>query len=362
MCVSVLYTYNPLKKQPADSLTPLDVTTSLEVEPGRYYQSKGQYHLDMTGVATTSLPIKNLPEELNQYNTLIIEGFNGFRNANIYLTAQLSNSHNETVLFKQKLIRADSSINVLSESWQRADTITDVSLLFESNVALGFTAPSDLDINWRSIFFTIDSQLSPWRVGFSQLNGFVPLSYSSINLYNGEAIAIYKPILIIPGLWVVISVILFYLIRPATYHLLLVVICAWLMAAIVYGINFYQQSEFNQHQFTRNNPFLNDIDRQVAQIASRINTSLISQDNTESAKIMIMGGDDFSKKRLNFHLLQHNVGIIGDFETLVKILAQTNSFAVLLPPYNNICNETQQPSAAKSFDIVLLSNRFCFIQ
>jgi len=360
--VLAVVNFQQIDDQHEEWIQPIDVTTAFEVTPGRYYQTNGQYHLDTDGVSILTLPFKKLPENINQYNTLLISNLDNVQTTHVYLSAQIINEHNEEpIYFKQKLINSRQSINILWQEWRSATKISDVALVVEPNASLGFGHPSGNEVSWQMIQFTDHNQIKQGHHLLSNLSAFVPLNYSSINVHNGESISIYKTMLMVIGVWLITSVILFFIIKPAIIHLLMSIVLAWFLASVFYGYNFSQQTHFNHQRFADHGAHLNQSDRQLAAMADRINKVISKRPKTEPVKIMIIGTNDFDRNRLNFHLLQHNVGIVADQEVLMNNLKKNNSFAVLLPPFNKVCDNDQE-TTTETFNILLKTNRFCLVQ
>ena len=359
----VFYVFHQLNSQQSETLDPINITTAIKVMPGRYYQSKGHYHLDMDGASLMTLPVKNLPDNLNKYNTLVIQNFNGFRATHVYLTAQLStNPKASPINFKQRLISSRHSINPLPQQWRNAHTISEVALVVEPNVSLGFDFTSGNEVSWKTIQFTGNHQINPSQQILSNMTAFIPLTYSSTNVFNKESNSLLKVMIMALGMWLLINVSLFILIRPTALHLLISIALPWLLVSTLYGYNFYQQTIFNQHRYAEHGPYLNQFDRRLSEMAKRIHKSIGIQGERNSTKIMIIGADNFDRKRLNYHLLQHNVGIIGDLEVLLDNLKPENHYAVLLPPYNDLCETNQQQSRPDTLQILLKTSRFCLVQ
>lgn len=362
LTVLAVVNFQQIDDQHEEWIQPIDVTTAFEVTPGRYYQTNGQYHLDTDGVSILTLPFKKLPENINQYNTLLISNLDNVQTTHVYLSAQIINEHNEEpIYFKQKLINSRQSINILWQEWRSATKISDVALVVEPNASLGFGHPSGNEVSWQMIQFTDHNQIKQGHHLLSNLSAFVPLNYSSINVHNGESISIYKTMLMVIGVWLITSVILFFIIKPAIIHLLMSIVLAWFLASVFYGYNFSQQTHFNHQRFAEHGAHLNQSDRQLAAMADRINKVISKRPKTEPVKIMIIGTNDFDRNRLNFHLLQHNVGIVADQEVLMNNLKKNNSFAVLLPPFNKVCDNDQE-TTTETFNILLKTNRFCLVQ
>ncbi len=360
MLVLIVSIYQNIRYQHTTALPAIDVTTSIDVQPGRYYQTDGQYHLDLNGTDRLKLPLKNLPDNISAYHTLVIKKFQGFKFADVYLTAQANTLDSTTVsTLKHKLINNTLSINQLDQEWQHADNISDVAIVVEIDNSLGFSRSSENQISWQSIQFTDNVNINQFRQLMSKITAFIPLHYSSINLHNRDSVHIYQSILMWLAGALLILVVLYYIVKPAAIHLMAGIFILWLMATVIYGLNFKQQIQFNQVRFAKNYPYLNQMDRRLATIANSIHEAIVAQ-GTSSAdtKLLIIGDYDFAKKRLKYHLLRHNVGIVSDYKSLQDNLMKTNNYAILLPPFNDVC-EDNQPTDASTAVTLLKSTQFC---
>lgn len=298
------------------------------------------------------------------YSLLIIDQFASNQAVNLYLTAELQNRQDSDVVpFKQKLINHQQSINELNDEWQSAVTISEVALVIESEIALGFGNEFDSQVSWQSIQFSNNDQISQTAKIFSELLAFVPLGFSSINIHNGEAMATYKSVLIWLGSLLLIAFIIYLVLKPPAIHLLASIALAWLVTGLIYGHNFAQQITFNQQRYAGHTQYLNRIDQGLGDMAKRIDETLAAQSNNPAnTKILIMGGENFNNKRLKYHLLQYNVGIIGRYEDMLKIIEQPNVYAVLLTPFNDMCQPENQTAAPVAPNIVLKTTQFCILQ
>ena len=345
------------------TIEPQNITTSIEVPIGRYYQTDGRYHLDMTGTTQMILPFKNLPKSLSDYDFFVVSGLDSEQSINLFITAQLLVSEQSApVTFKQKLITHRQSINKLNEPWPSAVKISALALIVESEISLGFGPDFNNEVSWQLIQLTDSNQINQSTQLFSELFAFVPLSYSSINIHNGENLFIYKSLLSWLAVWILICTGAFLIIKPAMNHLVMSIALAWFSAGLVYGSNFVQQASFNQQRFAGHDPYLNRIDQGLKDIANRIDKAIKSQSHYSSSnKILIIGGENFNNKRLKFHLLHHNVGIIGRDISQLKDHEYTNDYAVLLPPFNEACEPDSQNTAVTASSVVLKSSQFCLI-
>ncbi|MFV0543709.1 MAG: hypothetical protein ACK5L8_08490 [Marinicella pacifica] len=342
-------------------LSPINVTTSFEVLPGLYYQSNGLFHLDLSGINHLSLPLKKWPLTPSQYAYLVIKDFHGYQRVHLYLTAEIESEGQATTSYRQKLVNNANSINTLDSAWLKAENLSDVRLVIEKNDALGFSQSTDNQIGWSSIQFMSDDMVSSTQQITAGLLSFNPLSYASINIYNLDNNASFRKLLTVIAVSLFIMVVLYLMLKPKAGHLMAGVVLLWLLASIPYGFNFFHQIQFNEQRFAENSPFLNQTDRLLFAMADEIQ-NMIGQHGTptKETKIMIMGGDDFSKKRLNFHLLNHNTGIIGDIESWQQRPAESDSYAILLPPFNELCDTEATTPATNGIENRLKNTtRYC---
>ncbi|MCX7544344.1 hypothetical protein [Marinicella gelatinilytica] len=340
------------------------MTTAIEVPPGRYYQTNGLYHLDMTGTTQLVLPIKKGLENMSALDTLVINNLDSNQAVNLYLTAQLTNRDTQTPFaYKQKLINNQLSINELDYGWQTAAKISDVALVVESEISFGFGDNFDNRISWQSIQLTHHGLINQTQKVYTGLSTFVPLSFSSINFYSNDFVNIYKAFLMWLGIWLAINFVIFIVIKPAPIHFIVGIILAWFMVTIVFAHNFTLQGQFNQNRFAQHNNHLNHMDEKLYDMAQLIDQTITEQNNHSSdIKIFILGGESFNNKRLKYHLLQYNVGVIGRYEDVLKTLNRDNSYAALLPPFNSIC-EPQEPSQeTPTLNILVQTTQFCLLQ
>ena len=143
------------------TIEPQNITTSIEAPIGRYYQTDGRYHLDMTGTTQMILPFKNLPKSLSDYDFFVVSGLDSEQSINLFITAQLLVSEQSApVTFKQKLITHRQSINKLNEPWPSAVKISALALIVESEISLGFGPDFNNEVSWQLIQLTDSNQIN----------------------------------------------------------------------------------------------------------------------------------------------------------------------------------------------------------
>ncbi len=362
LAVLVWHYISPINA-PQAAKEPLHVTTSFKVPTGRYYQTNGRYALDMSGTTQLILPLQKHSEHLTEYDFLVIQALDSNQPINLFLTAQLFDKNQKPMAFKQPLINHGQSINKLNETWQTANSISDVALVIESEINLGFGADFDVEASWKSIQFTDSAHINPREHLMSVLLAFIPLDYTSINRYSNQIRNGFKTVILGLGVWITIIGITFLVIKPPVIHLISGIALAWLLMAGVYGYNFEQQITFNKQRFAKKQTHLNRIDEELWTIAEQIDKTIQSHSNqAKKSKVMILGGDNFKNKRLNYHLLQYNVAILGQLDDIENMSQNVTNYAVLLPPRSDSCQPDSQSLTAFDPVIILKTAQFCLLQ
>jgi len=366
LLIAVTMVTNWLQKNQGQTIdhhaSAINLTTGIDIPRGRYYQIKGTYHVDMTGTTRLVLPIKDIPKNPARYDTLVIKGLNSNPHINLYWQWQTLQNPNSAP-YQFQLNGYKQSINRLPPDWWSGTDITQLNLIIEVDISLGFVNDYDAEVSWQSIEMLNHSDIAPLQRLSSELHTFVPLNFVSLNLHSSNNELVYRNFLMRLGLWLLLTISLYLVLKPPAIHLLLTLILVWLSASAVYAYNFNQQINSHKVRFSNQGSALNKIDQRLINIASQVNKAIAkdSHDPT-AAKVFILGKDQFEKYRLNYYLLNHNAGIINTIDTILKNLGVTNSYTLILPPHLDLCHKSSSIVTSETLKRLILEHDYCLVR
>ncbi len=341
-------------------VSPINLTNGLDIPRGRYFQINGIYHVDMTGTTRLAIPIKDIPKNPARYDTVVIKGLNSKPHVNLYW--QWQTPENPTP-YQYQLNGYSQSTNRLPADWQNSTEISQLNLIIEVDMSLGFVNNYDTQVSWQSIELLNHSDISPLQLLSSELDTYTPLTFSSLNLFSSNNELVYRNFLIRLGVWLLLTTTLYLILKPPAIHLLLTLLMAWLTVTTVYTYNFSRQVISHNMRFTSDNLALNEIDQRLLEIANQVNAS-IQKDSKQpaAAKVLIMGRDQFKKYRLNYHLLNHNTGAVNTLKSIIKGSDHNNTYGILLDPYLHLCTKKLDTVKFISLTPVIQDMDYCLVR
>lgn len=342
--------------------SPINLTTGLDIPRGRYYQIDGIFHVDMTGTTRLEIPIKDIPENPTRHDTLVIKGLNSHPHIKLFWQWQTPESLNTTP-YQYQLNGHRQSINRLPTDWRNSTEITQLNLIIEADITLGFVNNYDTEVSWQSIELLNHSDINPMQQLASELNTFVPLNFVSLNLHSSNHELVYRNFLIRLGFWLSLAVVLYLIMKPPAIHLLLTLMLAWFAVTAVYAYNFTRQVSSHNIRFTNNDSALNKIDQRVLEVANQVNNAIQKDSQHPSAaKILIIGSDQFEKHRLKYYLLNHNTGIVNTIDDILKTLDNNNSYTILLEPLLSLCTKEPNLGGTVTLKRLVLDKDYCLVR
>jgi hypothetical protein len=336
LCCLLAQTGNTSKK----TITPKNISSSLQVEPKFIYYSGGKYQINLVGELRMDLLTDSIGHKLLDYDALIIDSLVKDYSTDIYLNWHVNNQPH-----KQLLNHGRHSINPIDFKTNDLNEIKDIHLLITSDMELGSDISRVKKLYFNSIYLDSMDNQNSFSVNFYRWMNFTPIKIKSINGYSSSNDLNMSSFLYRLMLWLTITIGLYFLFKVDSKHIIYSLTLAWFIAAIPFSLNFFKQHKQISGVFQHSSEYINKTDKDMFHLADSIQTDIKKSLNMDinQNRFIILGANDFAALRLFYHLSGLNVAISSSIKTKEK--KNNHIIYILINGYMNHCN-TQNKTLA----------------
>ncbi len=339
--------YSPFK-QKVEQEHAIKLTSLLDTEPNRLYFLDSKFHLDLSGIKRLRLEVNLTEVDITQVHDLIIENFT----QPLQVATTLHWQQGGKTLHKT-INNNHTSITPLNLDQPTDDAINSgievMYLLVEVNPELGTSVGDVADYSFTNMYLGNQQAFKHQINTVAQWFSFQPLKFASINSYTSLDQSNSNSLILRLGCWLLLSGLLFLLIKPARTHVLIVFFLAWVIALLPYAYNHSKQHQQLINSIDPDTVLINQIDQQAWTVANTIESTLpLLNHDLSQQKLILVGDHDFYRLRIYKHLLKYNTALINIHAIAPENLTANNTF-LLTGSLLSICQESN--SFASLFDI-----------
>ncbi|MCX7553954.1 hypothetical protein OS175_08690 [Marinicella sp. S1101] len=336
----------------------LNLTNHIKVEPKFLYREKDAYSALVVGELQLDFDTEKLTQDLRQYNLFSIEGFSYKADTRATLSWQTNTQSHEVPLQLN-----NNSHTVINFKASEGQTIKNLRVNIIQDQTFGTAHSFQDEIKFKRMLLDHHSNFTVFGLNFNNWLAFNPLSFSAINGYTSIDNQIYESLIKRISMWLLASLLIFFLLRPAKKHLLYSLMLAWLIPAVFHLNNRANQQQQIQDLFPSNSAFLNKTDQTTFELAQQLKSALASINVFPEIeqKIIIVGSNNFTNQRLVAHLNEFNTSIRNQFNDLPDQLKQKNLTLVFLNKSRAIC-EQADTIQSKGLNTVYIDPSFCVMR
>ncbi|MDJ1140446.1 hypothetical protein [Marinicella marina] len=337
---------------------PLNLTNHIKVEPKFLYREKDAYSALVVGELQIGFDTDNLNQDLTQYNLFSIEGLTYKADTRATLSWETSAQSHEVPLQLN-----NHSHTAIDFNTSEKQAIKNLRVNIIQDQTFGTEHSFQDEIKFKRMLLDHQSNFTAFRLNLNSWLAFNPLSFSAINGYTSIDNQVYESLIKRISMWLLASLLIFILIRPAKKHLMYSLMVAWLIPAVFHLNNRANQQQQIQDLFPSNSAFLNKTDQTTFELAQQLKSALatINIFPEIEQKIIIVGSNDFTNQRLVTHLNEFNTSIRSHFNDLPEQLQQQSTTLVFLNQSHAIC-EQADTILAKGLNKVYVDPSFCVMR
>ena len=341
-------------------INPVNLTSYLDVEPSFFYFINNRFHAKVVGQLRLDIKTDRITEDISQYNALIIEDYQYKQNTEFSLNWQVNEKP-----FQQVFNQTPHSINQINFQTEDAKQIKNLHLLITSTQHLGLNNSFIDEVSFQSMRFDQLNKRNQLASNLSEWNHFNPVKLSSINGYTSSTNFQYKYLILRICCWLVLTVLIFWLIKIRGVHLMLSMFLAWVISGYFYFSNHVKQHNQIIQAFAPEQKTINRTDQETHDLAELITAQLKTHTNKPSSsdKIILIGTNTFLKLRLIHHLQQFNIGLHVNLKKLLKDPITSQFTFILVENQLKYCQQQSDFTWLKEHvNFIHIDESFCLLR
>lgn len=342
------------------AIKPLKITSHLAVEPRFFYYANNQFVATVNGELRLNIKTKSIKEKLVHYNAIVIEDYHSKLSTHASLNWKINDTRYQISINKTK-----DSVNPLDFHTQDFSEIEDLHLLIETYPEVGHNLEFQDTVTFRSIYFDRLESQNSFAVNLSEWTDFTPVKFNSINGYTSSQDLHLKGLILRLTLWLLITIILFFITQVKGKNLTVMIIIAWLIPTSIFMNNHLKQHNQLSTSFSTDQTSINPLDQLALEVSHSIqnyfdaNQQYVAADN----KLVLLGFNNFFNLRLIRHLLKYNIGINNGIQRMLDHDTKIQPTYILVQKYLRYCQQPEKfPWLSEQVDYLYVDDQFCLMK
>ncbi len=341
-------------------LEPIDVTNLIKVQPKFLYRRNNTFYALVVGQLRIDIKLDGVAQDITQYNLFVVNDLAYKTDTKISLNWKVNDKS-----FQVPLTLSTKSYTPINFQTKNINEVSDLHLMIIQDSTFGTDHSFQDEIKFKSISFNHTDNQETFAIDTNNWLAFNPINFGSVNSYTTHTSMIYQSLILRLSIWMMVTVLLFLILKISKKHLLFSFLIGWFITAFFYLNNRFHQNLQLNNSFPEETSFLNLTDKVMYHSAKKIKSALSDMNiaPTIEQKIVIIGPSDFSNQRLLTYLNEYNVALKIQMQEVLSTVKYQNTTYLLINGSFFYCDYIRKyPEYMKLAEIIHSDSNLCIIK